>query len=188
MADEPTDRHLGRIGGYLAHRRALRGVRTHSPVVFRGDPRNLRIAAGVEIQAFAYLHSGGFQWCEWVGRLEIGEGGVIGPGSVLFGSGPGGIVIGRRFDGGPNVGIFASRTDFDVWPRRHVFGPVRIGDDVTVFAGVVISPGVTIGDGAVLAANSVVTADVEPNVLVGGAPARVIRRLGTAARPRDDRS
>jgi virginiamycin A acetyltransferase len=36
-------------------------------------------------------------------------------------------------------------------------------------------PGVTIGDGAVIAAKSVVTADVPPYAIVGGNPARVIR-------------
>jgi acetyltransferase-like isoleucine patch superfamily enzyme len=178
--DRPTRGLMALVVNMLRRRHALRGVRAHPTVVLRGDPRNLTIARGVEIQALAYLHAGGFEWCQWVGHIEVGEGGVIGPGSVLFGAGPGGIVIGRGFDGGPHVGIFASRTDFDVRPRSHLFGPVRIGDEVTVFAGAVISPGVTIGDGAVVAANAVVTNDVEPYTLVGGAPARVIRRLSAA--------
>ena len=102
---------------------------------------------------------------------------VLSPGAVIYGAGPGGIRIGARFNCGPNVGIFASRTSFGAEHGKHTFGRVEIGDDVIVFAGAVIGPGVVIGDGAVVAANSVVTRDVPPQVFVGGAPARVIRAL-----------
>lgn len=43
--------------------------------------------------------------------------------------------------------------------------------------GVCVLPGVTIGCGAVVAAGSVVTKDVEPGVLVMGSPARIEKRL-----------
>jgi acetyltransferase-like isoleucine patch superfamily enzyme len=50
-----------------------------------------------------------------------------------------------------------------------------IGNDVWVGANVVVLSGVTVGDGAVLAAGSVVTSDVPPFAIVGGAPAKVIK-------------
>lgn len=53
--------------------------------------------------------------------------------------------------------------------------PIVIGNDVWIGANVVILPGVTIGDGAVLAAGAVVTKDVEPYAIVGGVPAKTIR-------------
>ena len=37
--------------------------------------------------------------------------------------------------------------------------------------------GVTIGDGAVVAAGAVVTKDFEPNTIVGGVPAKVIKKI-----------
>lgn len=55
--------------------------------------------------------------------------------------------------------------------------PVEIGNDVWIGFRSVILKGVTIGDGAVVAANTLVTADVEPWTLVGGNPMRVIRKL-----------
>lgn len=50
-----------------------------------------------------------------------------------------------------------------------------IGHDVWIGINSVILRGVTIGNGAVIAANSVVTRDVPPYAIVGGAPARVLR-------------
>lgn len=54
--------------------------------------------------------------------------------------------------------------------------PVSIGHDVWIGDGAVIAPGCKhIGDGAIVAARSVVTADVPPLAIVGGTPARLIR-------------
>lgn len=53
-------------------------------------------------------------------------------------------------------------------------GPVVIGNNVWIGDKATILPGVTIGDGAVIAANAVVTKDVEPYTVVGGNPAKVI--------------
>nr|WP_233708843.1 hypothetical protein [Helicobacter muridarum] len=43
--------------------------------------------------------------------------------------------------------------------------------------GVTICPGVSIGDNSIIAAGSVVTKDVPPNVIVGGNPAKVLKTL-----------
>ncbi len=50
------------------------------------------------------------------------------------------------------------------------------GNDVWIGYGVTIMPGVSIGDGAIIASMAVVTADVRPYSVVGGNPAREIRR------------
>jgi acetyltransferase-like isoleucine patch superfamily enzyme len=52
---------------------------------------------------------------------------------------------------------------------------VHIGNDVWTGMSVRIKGGVTIGDGAVIGAGSVVTKDVPPYAIVGGAPAKLIR-------------
>lgn len=54
---------------------------------------------------------------------------------------------------------------------------VVIGDSCWIGTNATILGGVTIGDGAVVAAGAVVTKDVEPHTLVGGVPARVLKRL-----------
>ena len=55
-------------------------------------------------------------------------------------------------------------------------GDIVIGNDVWIGYEAVIMAGVRIGDGAVIAARAVVTRDVPPYTIVGGVPARVIRR------------
>lgn len=55
--------------------------------------------------------------------------------------------------------------------------PIHIGNNVWLGAGAVILPGVTIGDNSIVAAGSVVTRDVEADVIVAGSPARVLRRI-----------
>lgn len=52
---------------------------------------------------------------------------------------------------------------------------IVIGNDVWIGSHSIIMGGVTIGDGAVIAAGSVVTKDVEPYSIVGGAPAKHIK-------------
>ncbi|PZP67765.1 MAG: transferase [Delftia acidovorans] len=51
-----------------------------------------------------------------------------------------------------------------------------IGNDVWIGCGAIILRGVEIGDGAIVAAGSVVTKDVEPYTIVGGTPAKIIKR------------
>lgn len=55
--------------------------------------------------------------------------------------------------------------------------PVVIGDDVWIGAGALIIKGVTIGDRSIVAAGSVVTKNVPPDVVVAGNPARVVKNL-----------
>jgi acetyltransferase-like isoleucine patch superfamily enzyme len=55
--------------------------------------------------------------------------------------------------------------------------PIRIAANVWIGFDSCVLPGVTIGEGAVVGARSVVTEDVAPYTVVGGNPARLIRRL-----------
>ena len=55
-----------------------------------------------------------------------------------------------------------------------VLRSINIGNDVWIGAHATVLPGVTIGDGAIVAANAVVTKDVPPNAIVAGVPAKII--------------
>ena len=54
--------------------------------------------------------------------------------------------------------------------------PITIGSNAWVAGWSIILPGVTIGEGAVVAAGAVVTKDVEPWTVVGGNPAKFIKK------------
>ena len=55
-------------------------------------------------------------------------------------------------------------------------GDTVIGNDVWIGNSVTIMQGVKIGDGAIIGTNSLVTKDVDPYSIIGGNPARVIRK------------
>lgn len=55
-------------------------------------------------------------------------------------------------------------------------GDIVIGNDVWIGYEAIIMAGVSVGDGAIIAARAIVTKDVEPYTIVGGAPAKVIRK------------
>ena len=80
---------------------------------------------------------------------------------------------------GPNVSLITSGHPIDPSQRRNgvIAKPIVIERNVWIAAGATIIGGVTVGENSVIAAGSVVTKDVPPNVLVGGNPARVIRSI-----------
>ena len=55
--------------------------------------------------------------------------------------------------------------------------PVKIGDNVWVGGGAIINPGISIGDNVVIASGAVVTKDVPDNVVIGGNPAKFIKKI-----------
>lgn len=61
----------------------------------------------------------------------------------------------------------------DAWDNK---GDITVGNDVWIGYEAVILSGVTIGDGAIIGARAVVTKDVPPYTIVGGVPAKPIRR------------
>ena len=61
----------------------------------------------------------------------------------------------------------------EAWDKK---GDIVIGNDVWIGYEAVILSGVAVGDGAIIGARAVVTKDVPPYAIVGGIPARYIRR------------
>lgn len=61
----------------------------------------------------------------------------------------------------------------DAWDNR---GDIVVGNDVWIGYETVVLSGVTIGDGAIIGTRAVVTKDVPPYTIIGGVPARPIRK------------
>ena len=94
-------------------------------------------------------------------RITVGEGTIIGAGSIIMDT-----------DFHNPEGKWSWDSDFKACSK-----PVLIGRGVFIGARCLILKGVTIGDRAVIAAGSVVVKDVPEHSLVGGNPARVLRKL-----------
>ena len=98
----------------------------------------------------------------------------------------GGITIEDDVLVGPKVNLVTINHPLDPAHRRVTYcAPIVIKKGAWVGASVSVMPGVTIGENAVVAANAVVTRDVPDLAVVGGVPARVIKRIGGADARRD---
>lgn len=129
---------------------------------FRRCGRNFQIASGVRIL--------------FTTRVEIGRDVYIAPGCWL--QGVGGIRLGDEVMLGPYTVLATnnhSRVDGSYRFGPGAASPIALGRGAWTGSHVVVTPGCTIGDGAAVAAGAVVTADVPPNAVVGGVPAKTIR-------------
>ena len=80
----------------------------------------------------------------------------------------------------PGVHIYTATHPLDAVERTSGIEsakPVKIGDNVWIGGRSVINPGVTIGNNVVVASGSVVVKDIPDNVLVGGCPAKIIKKI-----------
>jgi chloramphenicol O-acetyltransferase type B len=129
-----------------------------------------------------WYHGHGFDDCArylmtepGVDRLIIGDFCSIGSGAAFIMAGN----QGHRNDWAssfpffymPEVPHFAGAVD-----AFQKAGDTVIGNDVWIGSEAIIMPGVKVGDGAVIGTRALVTRDVEPYAIVGGNPARVIRK------------
>lgn len=81
---------------------------------------------------------------------------------------------------GPGVQIYTATHPIDPIERnsgKEYAKSIQIGNSVWIGGNAIINPGITIGDNAIIASGSVVTKDVPPNVIVGGNPAKIIKKL-----------
>lgn len=91
----------------------------------------------------------------------------------------GGIFIGDETLIGHNVVLATLNHAMEPEDRATMIpAPIHIGKRVWIGSNATILPGVTIGDGAIVGAGAVVTKDVPENTVVGGVPARVLRKIG----------
>ena len=114
------------------------------------------------------------------GPVYLGGNTWIGPNCDFYTHPEAEITIGANCDVAPGVGFITGGHDIGGANRRAGTGwakPILIGDGCWIGSRVTILGGVRVGDGVVIAAGAVVVGDVPPNCLVGGVPAKTLRKL-----------
>ncbi len=107
-------------------------------------------------------------------NVRIGKNVVVMNNSLFMSAG--GITIEDDVLVAANSQIISNNHD----PEEHQIltcKPVVLKRNCWIGAGATILPGVTVGENAIVGAGAVVTKDVEPNTVVGGIPAKLIKRL-----------
>ena len=141
--------------------------------------RKIILGNRVTIGKYAIIRPGNLYGGEMGEGLKVGDHSNIGPYSYIGCSGY--IEIGNHVMISPRVSIYAENHVFDevtqtIKSQGVGRKNVKIEDDCWIAANSIILAGVTIGKGAVVAAGSVVTSDVPPYSVVGGVPARLIKK------------
>ena len=107
-------------------------------------------------------------------NVKIGKRVVIMNNSLFMSAG--GITIEDDVLVAANAQLISNNHD----PEEHQIitcKPVVLKRNCWIGAGATILPGVTVGENAIVGAGAVVTKDVEPNTVVGGIPAKLIKKL-----------
>jgi len=90
-----------------------------------------------------------------------------------------GISMGRHIIMAPGVKLISANHDLNDYDKHVDCGKIVIGDHCWLAADVKIMPGVHLQNHTVVAAGSVVTKSFdEPDILIGGVPARKLKKLG----------
>jgi putative colanic acid biosynthesis acetyltransferase WcaF len=106
--------------------------------------------------------------------LELGDNCALGDRSEVYNLAR--ITLGKRVTVSQEAYLCAGTHDYTDPHMPLVALPIHIGSEAWVCARAFLGPGVTIGEGAIVAACGVVTKDVPAWTIVGGNPARFIKR------------
>ena len=164
---------------FANHIRLGKGVYLDQGTYLHACPNGIELGENTIVMYGAVLHVYNFRDMPHSG-IKIGRDSLVGEYSVIRGQG--GVTIGDRVYTSPFTQIIAVNHVFADRERPFTEQGITaegiiIEDDVWLGAGAVITDGVRVGRGAVIAAGAVVTQDVPPHTVVGGIPAREIKKI-----------
>lgn len=116
--------------------------------------------------------------CDYGFNISVGKNFYSNFNLVILDPAP--VTIGDNVFIAPNVAIYTAGHPIHHEMRNtgYEYGiEVKIGNNVWIGGNSVINPGITIGDNTVIGSGSVVTKDIQANVVAAGNPCRVIREI-----------
>jgi acetyltransferase-like isoleucine patch superfamily enzyme len=114
-----------------------------------------------------------------IGNIVVGHNSFLNS-ETRFGVPKAAVVIGNYVQVGPRVSFETVTHGLNIRPnqlRTSQSLPIKVCDYAWIGAGVIVTQGVTIGKDAIVAAGAVVTKNVEPFTVVGGVPAKLIKKI-----------
>ncbi len=117
-------------------------------------------------------------YMEFANHLEMGVNSFINYDCIMLNNAM--VKLGDNVLVGPKVSFYTAIHPIDAKQREQwlVYAkPITVEDNVWIGGSATILGGVTIGKNAIVGAGAVVTKDVEPNTIVVGNPARVLRKI-----------
>lgn len=116
--------------------------------------------------------------CDYGYNIEIGSNFYVNHNCIILDTAK--VIFGDNVMIGPNCGFYTAGHPLDAEHRNaglEYAYPIKVGSNVWIGGNVVVLPGVSIGDNAVIGAGSVVTKDIPSGVVAVGNPCRVIREI-----------
>jgi len=141
--------------------------------IFLRYPRNMLLRLfGAKIPLSSLIYPSCKIWAPW--NLEVGEYSCVGPNTELYNKAP--IIIKDNCIVSQGTHLYTASHDYTDRSHPLIYSPIIIENQVWIAADVFVGMGVTIGEGAVVGARAAVFKDVEPWTVVGGNPAKFIKK------------
>tara|TARA_Y100000589_G_scaffold278859_1_gene274524 strand:- start:32 stop:631 length:600 start_codon:yes stop_codon:yes gene_type:complete len=151
--------------------------------------KNIRFESGIRIEfpSNVLLKSNSYFglnckiYASELSKVHIGFNASFNANVMVNARGKGNIFIGNNVLIGPNVVLRSCNHSFKstkmpIISQGMTEGEIIVGNDVWIGSNAVILPNCVIGDGAIIGAGAVVTSDIESHTIVGGVPARFIKK------------
>lgn len=127
---------------------------------------------GAKIGKGSIVHASAEIWAPW--NLEVGQITCIGPNTIIYN--PGKIILGSKVAISQYAYLCTATHAYDTQLHTLYWKNIVVHNRAWVAAEAFVGPGVTIGEGAVVGACACVFKDVEPWTVVGGNPAKFIKK------------
>ena len=125
-----------------------------------------RIGEGSKISNSAKI------WAPW--NLRVGKVTSIGPGAIIYSADQ--IILGDKVTVSQGAFLCTASHEINKINKPLITKPIIVGNFSWICADAFVSMGVTIGEGSVVGARAAIFKDVEPWTVVGGNPAKFIKK------------